>query len=253
MRTVALILAVVVTVSCGGDSPSPSPSPTPGPDTTARGGLYLGYYAEDRNANPEDPTAGALYLNLPETDSPFSGSMFFTYVGCQSSNIGTVSGTKRGPSLSGSWSGPIDGTVRSGSFTGTYDGVQRFYAGVYTVAGGKQFVRVPGCIDYYIAPNGTWELFLAEENVPRSFAPDISGSTATWACPAGAVSSLVVVFNGVAVQIGAEGVHFQTVVSGGSGSQSVPGLQRGSTYIATVVCLDASLRRVAVGSRRFVA
>lgn len=208
---------------------------------------------EDRSTNPEDPTPGALCLNLPANGSAFTGSMFVTYVGCQTSNVGTVSGTKRGQSLSGTWSGAIDNVTRSGAFAGVYDAAQRFYAGTYTVAGGKQFMSVPGCIQYFIAPNGTWELFVAEENVPPSFAPSVSGSTANWACLASAASSLLVVFDAGAVQIGTDGVRYQTVVPSGSASQSVPGLQGGSTYIATVVCLDASFRRVALGSRRFVA
>lgn len=251
MRSPASLLALIAVLSCGG-SPSPSPSPAPGPGGNPPGGLYLGYYMEDRSTNPEDPTPGGLYLNLPANDSPFTGSMFFTYVGCQSSNIGMVSGTKRGQSLSGTWSGPIDNVTRSGSFAGTYDVAQRFYTGTYTVAGGKQFMSVPGCIQYFIAPNGTWELFVAEENVPSSFAPSVSGSTATWACPASAATSLLVVFDAGAVQIGTDGVRYQTVVPGGSASQPVLGLQRGSTYIATVVCLDGTFRRVAIGSRRFV-
>lgn len=253
MRRVASLLALVVTLSCGGDSSTPGPSPTPGPGATAPGGLYLGYYLEDRNTNPEDPTPGALYLNLPANDSAFTGSMFFTYVGCQTSNTGTVSGTKTGRSLSGAWSGPIDNVIRSGSFAGTYDAGQRFYAGTYTVSGGKQLVTVPGCIQYFIAPNGTWELFLAEESVPSGFTPSVSGSTVTWACPASAVTSLVVVFDAGAVQTGTDGVRYQTVVPSGSASHPVPGLLRGSTYIGTVVCLDGGARRVALGSRRFVA
>ena len=33
----------------------------------APGGLFIGHYREDPTTNPEDPTSGALYLNLPET------------------------------------------------------------------------------------------------------------------------------------------------------------------------------------------
>ena len=79
-------------------------------------GLYVGYYQEDPITNPEDPTPGSIYLSLPAGDSAFSGSMFFTYVGCQSENLGTIAGTKAGPSLKGEWGGSVDGTAQKGSF-----------------------------------------------------------------------------------------------------------------------------------------
>jgi hypothetical protein len=61
---------------------------------SAPGGLYIGYYHEDPISNPEDPVPGALYLSLPAGDSSFAGKMFFTYLGCQTSSVGSISGAK---------------------------------------------------------------------------------------------------------------------------------------------------------------
>ena len=73
-----------------------------GAASPAPGGAYIGYYQENPVTNPEDPVPGAVYLRLPAADGAFSGDMFFTYVGCQSSNLGRVSGRQSGLSLSGS-------------------------------------------------------------------------------------------------------------------------------------------------------
>jgi hypothetical protein len=128
-------------------------------NTTPQGGIYVGYYQEDPRTNPEDPTTGSVYLNLPEGNAPFSGSMNFTYVGCQTSNIGTVSGNKTGNNLIGKWTGTLDGLAQSGLYQGHFNQASQSYQGTYTNDKGKQFRDLRPCITYYIAPNGTWELF----------------------------------------------------------------------------------------------
>src|ERR1700730_1147535 len=80
--------------------------------------LYVGYYQEDPVDNPEDPTIGAVYLNLPKAGGAFSGNMFFTYVGCQHTNVGTITGNLAGAHLQGTWTGTVDGTAQNGSFIG---------------------------------------------------------------------------------------------------------------------------------------
>ena len=52
---------------------------------------------------------GAFVLNLPEKDSAFDGDMYFTYIGCQSSNVGSVKGRKSGIALSAL--GPEQSTI----------------------------------------------------------------------------------------------------------------------------------------------
>lgn len=56
---------------------------------------------EDIEANPEDPTLGFIHLNIPKGNGVFNGELFFTYVGCQSRNIGSVIGTRSNQSLNG--------------------------------------------------------------------------------------------------------------------------------------------------------
>jgi hypothetical protein len=149
-----LFAATAVLAACGGGDPTEPVTPVPGP--SAPGGLYLGYYAEDPTTNPEDPTLGAFTLNLPTGNASFSGSMYFTYVGCQTSNVGVVSGTKADLSLSGTWAGAVDGSPQSGPYSGTFNNTTQSYAGTYGNAGGKQYRDLRPCIEYHMAPNGTW-------------------------------------------------------------------------------------------------
>ncbi len=127
--------------------------------------LYVGYYLEDPLNNPEDPVPGSLFLNLPTDDGAFAGEMFFTYVGCQSQNIGTVAGMRLGTSLSGDWTGTVDGTSQSGSFSGSLQAPST-YTGQYTVDGGKQLIEVEDCTTYYIAAFGRWVLTSIDQPSP---------------------------------------------------------------------------------------
>ncbi|WP_417272189.1 hypothetical protein [Celeribacter halophilus] len=139
--------------------------------------VYHGAYFEDPASNPEDPTFGSISLVLPSDGGVFSGEMSFSFVGCQTRNIGHIEGTKTEGKLTGHWSGTVDQTEQSGAFDGEVqsDGV---IAGDYTVDGGKQFNRVEGCIQYYIAPEGTFYLKSApdvENGTPVSFENDLVG------------------------------------------------------------------------------
>ncbi len=175
------------------------------------GGLYVGYYAEDPVTNPEDPTLGAFSLNLPNSNGSFSGSMFFTYVGCQTSNVGVVSGTKSDLALSGMWSGTIDGVAQSGSYSGTFDAALLSYQGVYTNSAGKQYRDLRPCIEYYIAGNGTWEMFPIDARVPASFATTVASRTISWVAVGGAAQTLVYVLDPVVAQTSGNPVVWQAL------------------------------------------
>lgn len=224
--------------------------------TSAPGGLYVGYYQEDPLTNPEDPSPGAFVMNLPENDASFNGDMFFTYIGCQSHNLGKVNGVKAGLALSGTWSGTVDNSAQSGPYKGTYDPVAGHYKGVYTNSGGKQFKNVPGCIQHTIAPKGTWEMFAVEQNQPAAFKVDIAGSKMSWAAVPGAVMTLVYVLDPAVAKAGGDNpVKFQTLIPGnGANFNFAPrGLSKGKEYIAVAVVGNRNAQRVAFGSKRFVA
>ncbi len=258
IRTAACLFGIVAALSaCGGGSSSPAPAPAPGfapeqPDSPP-GGLYVGYYQEDPATNPEDPMPGAYSLTLPEGDGSFSGSMFFTYVGCQSSNVGTVSGSKSGLTLSGNWSGTVDGSAQSGSYTGTYEAATQSYSGAYTNAGGKQFRDLRPCIEYTIAPQGTWEMFPVDAKVPAEFGVTVNGRDVSWTSTAGAQLTLVYVLDPAIAQSGGNPVLWQTVVPGTT-SVAIPAgvtLTSGQSYVAAVGVSDSASQRLAFGSRRF--
>ncbi|MFC5741291.1 hypothetical protein [Dyella tabacisoli] len=220
------------------------------------GGVYLGYYQEDPATNPEDPTMGSVYLNLPASDSSFSGNMYFTYFGCQSNNLGTISGTKAATSLKGTWSGTIDGTHQTGSVAGTYSAAKGAYAGTFTVAGGKQHIDIPSCISYYIAPNGTFELFAVGQNVPSDFSVSLSGNTVSWNPPSGAVMTLVFVLDpAIAASGHGNATVWQTLVLGPQGTANLGdiGLVSGHAYVVAVGASDGSYRRLSFASTRFTA
>jgi len=137
--------------------------------------VYHGAYFEDPASNPEDPTFGSISLVLPTDGGEFSGEMSFTFVGCQTQNIGRIEGTKTHTKLAGHWSGTVDQTKQSGAFEGTVQS-GGFIAGDFTVDGGKQFNRVAGCIEYYIAPKGTFYLMAApdvKDGEPITFENDL--------------------------------------------------------------------------------
>lgn len=256
IRLVWLFGMAAALSACGGGgdtAPAPSPAPAPAPSTAPPGGLYVGYYQEDPANNPEDPMPGAYSLNLPEGNGSFSGSMYFTYVGCQSSNVGTVSGNKSDLALAGNWSGTVDGSAQAGTYTGSFDNATQSYSGTYLNAGGKQHRDLRPCIEYSIAANGTWEMFPVDAQVPSGFSVDVNGRTISWSAAAGAAFTLVYVLDPVIAQGSGNPVVWQTVV-GNDTSIAIPAavsLQAGKQYIAAVGISNAAHQRAAFGSRRF--
>jgi hypothetical protein len=255
-RAVWLCASVALLVACGGGSddgsaPSPNPAPAP-PPASAPGGLYVGYYAESPTNNPEDPTLGVLHLALPANDAAFSGAMFFTYVGCQTSNLGAISGTRSGNSLVGNWSGTIDGSAQSGSYGGAYSATTGLFSGTYTVTGGKQFRDLSPCIQYFIAANGTWELLAAGTSVPASFGLGVASTTVQWTNPAATALTLVAVLDEAQALAGdAAASRFQTLSDASLQSlnlANVPGLTAGTRYVVAVATANAQGQRLSAGS-----
>jgi hypothetical protein len=206
------------------------------------GGLYVGYYQEDAVNNPEDPTVGTLYLRLPQDDSTFSGDMYFTYVGCQSQNVGTISGNKNQLDLVGSWTGSVDNLAQSGNYVGRFQPTLGIYQGTYTNAGGKQFRDLSPCITYYIAALGTWELFPLGQTFSSNTTPQsvsVSRNIVSWAAPAGTEACLVSAIDLAAAQSGtANATVWQNIVPGVISSAVIPAslLQTGRSYVASVAC-----------------
>jgi len=240
----ATILTLASTFAAAADSAPPP------------GGLYVGYYQEDPRTNPEDPTPGAFVLKLPEGDAPFDGAMFFTFVGCQHSNVGKVKGTKTGNALKGTWAGNVDDSPQSGPYNGTYDPVAGYYKGVYFVSGGKQFKNIEGCIQYYIGPNGTWEMFRVGQNQPATFKATVSGSSVSWpAVPNGAMTLVYVIDPAVAQAGNGNPVVFQTIVPAQVTRFNLAAarLTKGKEYIGAALINNRKSERVAFASQRFVA
>ena len=218
-------------------------------------GVYLGYYQEDPVTNPEDPTIGAVYLHLPKGDSSFAGKMFFTYVGCQSSNVGSIQGNKTDTALKGDWTGTLDGTSQKGSFTGVL-AAPGTYTGTYTVFGGKQHIEIPNCISYYVAPKGTFALFSVEQNQPQNFSISVQGDSVTWSSPPGAQMTLVFLLDLAKVaESGNNATVWQTLVLG-PGNQATldrARLATGHHYVVAVAAVNSRFERVAFGSVRYSA
>jgi hypothetical protein len=220
-------------------------------------GLYVGDYQEDPLTNPEDPTMGSVYLALPASDGGFAGSMSFTYVGCQSDSVGSVTGTKSTGTLKGVWAGSVDGTAQHGAFSGTSSSVAGGWVGEYTVAGGKQHVAVPSCISYFIAPKGTFELFPVGAQVPASFAVDVVGHEIRWTSRAGVAMTLVYVLDPeLAKARDGHAARWQTLLldpSTHAADLNAAHLKPGHVYIAVVSTADAALKHTGFASRTFVA
>ena len=220
------------------------------------GGLYVGYYQEDALTNPEDPTPGAFVLKLPEEDAAFGGAMYFTFVGCQSSNVGAVKGVKAGAALRGTWSGTVDNSAQSGAYAGTYDKGSGAYKGTYSVSAGKQLKNIEGCVQYYIAPKGTWEMYAVEQNQPASFKLDLAGGQVSWrAVPNTAMTLVYVIDTAVALAGSGNPIKVQTILPGPVTKFDLGGakLAKGKEYIVVALANTAKAQRAAFASKRFVA
>lgn len=267
LASVLLLSSTLLLCACGGGGGSDASSSTTtsgstdssktATTTTAPGGLYIGYYQEDPTTNPEDPTAGVVYFILPNGDGSFSGSLYFTYVGCQTSNVGVVSGNKLGLALSGTWSGTIDGSAQSGAYSLAFDNVLNVYSGTYNNDKGKQFRDLRPCVQYTIAPNGTVELFpvgTLSTSISGATATNVSGANVTWSA-SGVSQYLVGVIDTTALSVGAgtNAVVWQSIVAGTTTSAALPTLVSGRSYIVLVAGLDSSYKRIYFSSKQFVA
>jgi hypothetical protein len=218
--------------------------------------LYIGYYQEDPIDNPEDPTMGTLYLTLPSSDGRFAGSMYFTYVGCQTSNVGRIAGDKTAAHLEGTWSGTLDGTAQNGTFAGNRTPPQDIYRGKFAVAGGKQHITVGSCIQYYIASKGSFELFPVGSSDPASFSISFRDDSISWSPPSGAAMILIsVVDPALAVDGQRNATLWQTLVPGTQARVDVShiGLIQGRQYLAIVGTADSRFIRMSFGSTPFIA
>jgi hypothetical protein len=223
----------------------------PGPEE-----VYVGYYQEDPLNNPEDPTMGSVYVKLPSADGGFAGNMFFTYVGCQTSNVGSITGAKTALHLQGAWTGTLDGTAQQGSFEGDRTAQRDIFRGKYTVAGGKQHITVGNCIQYYVAAYGTFELFAVGSSDPGDFSVSVQGQAISWRSSSGAMMTLVSVMDPVLARDGQRNATvWQTLLVGPRATVDVShiGLIPGHQYVASVGIADSNFKRVSFGSTTFTA
>ena len=131
--------------------------------------LYFGIAVEDRFNNPEDPTIGTVFMNLPVGDGAFQGQMPFTFVGCtEGADIGQASGQRIGNALTGNWSGTMDGSAVGGSFSATFNAASGSFIGTATNAAGKQPIRVGAC-NYHVAASLALQLYNQPVNQPGTF------------------------------------------------------------------------------------
>ena len=174
--------------------------------------------------------------------------MYFTSVGCPSSNVGNVSGTKAGTALSGAWSGVLDGHPESGNYTGTFNADTLSYAGTYTVASGKQFIDLLPCTQYWIGPHGSWEMFAIDAS--------LSGRAIAWGSVSEAAMTLVHVLDPAIARSTGNPVVWQTLLIQGA-SVNIPAsvsLQSGKDYIVVVVAVAGNaFQRLAFARTTFTA
>lgn len=170
LKNASLLVAALLTLASGSVAQ----------DTSAYV-VYHGAYYEDAGTNPEDPTFGSINLVLPRENGAFAGEMSFTFVGCQTQSAGQIEGIKTDSSLSGRWSGAVDQTQQAGAFSGAVQADGKI-TGDYTVDGGKQYNVVGDCIEYFIAPKGTFTLTTAPafvESAPDTQENDLVTVTCT--------------------------------------------------------------------------
>jgi hypothetical protein len=215
-------------------------------------GIYIGYYQESSKNNPEDPMPGSFYINIPETSKDFSGAMAFTFVGCQSHNVGHVNGTKTDSKISGTWDGNVDGSIQKGKFSGAFDEKTQSYTGTYTNDGGKQFKDLRPCIQYYIAAEGTFVLAQAGGHAPSDFIATISNDRIIWPALSQAYYFLISVFD---VKKAKQGdfdsvVHQEIIRSSGNNVANLPSrsLIKNNNYIVSVSGFSADGKQMGYSS-----
>ena len=145
MTVFSLMLLGLASCSGGGDdavndidSVSDISDIPPISPTTDASTLYFGHYSEDPIADPNDPTAGIVYVYLPSTDSTFNGEFYFSYVGCIGSyDTGQIVAALTGDSVNGTWSGDIDGFISTGTFNADSSDDGNTFSGNWTRDGGS--------------------------------------------------------------------------------------------------------------------
>lgn len=236
---------------CGGGSDAVEPAVA-----NEKNEVYLGFYAEDAINNPEDPMTGAFVLTLPKGDASFSGSMYFTHVGCQSASVGTISGAKSSRDLSGSWTGVLDGLAQAGKFSGGFVANLGGYAGGYTNDGGKQYRDLRPCVEHFIAALGRWEAYPEGISTPVSFAVSVAGRSVSWTGSPDATTGLLYLIDATLADGARNPVVLQSAVSPAGGALTLPDsvpLTPGREYIVAVGLIKQHDQRVAFGSKRFTA
>lgn len=196
IRLGAALLIGCALAACGGGGVSDL--------NNSDGSLFVGYYVEDADNNPEDPTIGALLLRLPSVDGSFAGQMPFSYAGCAAgSDVGAISGSRVGSSFAGGWTGTMDGSAVGGSFDLAADASGGTYSGHYTNAAGKQAISVGAC-SYYVAKQGKVKLFPADSSSPAEFVISVRNGvtpTLSWPSLGSAVLYSVRVFDEACLQV----------------------------------------------------
>lgn len=264
MPMMYVICSTFMLVACGGGGGGGSPET----NGNVPGGFYLGYYAEkpDPSNAEDDPTFGAFILQLPEQNGTFSGKKRFTYVGCQTEGNGTVSGDKNNQTLTGTWNNVLDGYPQAGTFTGKYATDTQIYSGTYANnVKGSQLIPVPiQCTwyfdHYYVADNGTWEMFPIETNRPSDFVISVT-TPKNFRCPDLwpniSTNKLVYVLDPEAALSSGQPVLWQSYAANASTDISLPStlaLQSNKRYILAVAISDAKNgTRLAFSSKSFIA
>ncbi len=234
-----------------GSASTPTPTPTPS-EASPPGGLYVGFYQEDREDNPEDPMPGSYYLALPEGDGDFSGAMSFSYIGCQDKNGGTVAGRKAALGLAGDWTGTVDGREVGGPYTGSYDPAQERYWGTYENADGKVHIVVANCVEFHVASHGIWEMSLPGAKDPETFDVTVEGERVTWTPVDEAAWYLVSVFDVDAAMEGRQAIVGQEMVPAGMLAASTAAYGLGPTeHVVAVSAFSVDGDRLGYTSRSF--
>jgi len=177
---IGLMLVVVTACSTNDEGDDPIVNPiTPIPVVSDL--FWYGYYSENPLTNPEDPTPGFVYLQIPETGA-FEGEMYFSFEGCDDTfDVGSVNGTVSENNLSGNWQGNVDGVTVGGDYVGTLNSNGTEYSGTFTNAAGKVEIECNSSDSIFVAPDGTWFLGKGDENeLDITLDVDVDPITATW-------------------------------------------------------------------------
>ncbi len=272
------IMMLLLTSACGGgesddaimvdDGPPDAMDPVDPTDPTDPtnpalfNDFWYGYYFENPLTNPEDPTPGFVYLQIPEAGA-FEGEMYFSFVGCDDTfDVGRVTGNANGTNLAGTWSGTVDGTAVGGDYIGELNMAGDLYEGTYTNAIGKVEIECTQDDSIFVAPDGTWFLGKGDENAALNIMVDAAANplTASWDAPAGTFIYLYVVVDAACLE---ENLDLETCLmwSGntqnssfiyGEGSE-VPAkpLIAGSTYLLSVAAVSDTSELVASSNLLF--